>query len=226
MSALEQGSPHSDRRISPRLRVGGTHPVIIGRGEGVLMDLSDRGARVRHFAATRRGETVRLTFGWEGERFTAQAEVLASRVISLGTGAGTTFESRLRFLCMDGGSPTVLQSALAGIRAREMRRWVSNLRGWDADADVTRPSAFATSTYIRYRLRGAWWERKNTNDASQPEDGFVVPGDVEESEIRSLCHTYQELDSEGRRIIRLMAAEVVAQSRGVASRHAVLHQLS
>ena len=109
MSAIELQAPSPDRRESPRLRVGGTYPVRLGRTDGVLIDLSDRGARVRHVSAVRRGESMRLALEWEGQHFSAQAEVLSSRLVSMGNGSGTIYESRLRFVSMPGGAADVLR---------------------------------------------------------------------------------------------------------------------
>ena len=227
MSAIGElalsSSPSSaaERRATPRLRVG-THPVRLGRSEGVLIDLSDRGARVRHVAAVRRGETLRIALDWEGELFSAQAEVLFSRVVSLGDGTGTIYESRLRFVSMPGGAADVLRRTLAGIEKRDMRRWVANLRGWEPDTEPTKHPVLVTTTFLRYRMRGVWWEKKATHDHHQPEDGFTLPADVEESEATSLCQTYEKVDADARRVISMIAAQVVGEARAAAARLATM----
>lgn len=222
MSAIATTSLPAERRASARLRIGGTHPVRLGRTDGVLIDISERGARVRHLAAVRRGETVRLALEWQGERFAAQAEVLASRVVSMGNGAGTIYDSRLRFLSMPDDAREILTRTLAGFETRDLRRWVANLRGWEPHPEPIRHPALVTKTFVRYQLRGIWWEKKVTHDPAQPEDGFVIPADVDESEITSLCRTYEKLDTGGREIIRLIAAQVVAEAAETAARHATL----
>lgn len=222
MTATESLPLPADRRATPRIRIGGTHPVRLGRSEGVLIDLSTRGARVRHIAAARRGETLRLTLEWNGERFSAQAEVLSTRVVSLGNGAGTIYDTRLRFVSMPEGAEEVLVRTLAGLEATNLRRWVANLRGWEAPVEVVRGPILVTSTFLRYRLRGIWWEKKATHDASQPEDGFTIPADTDDNEITSLCRTYEKLDSEGREIIRVIARQVNAHAAEIDSRHKTL----
>lgn len=222
MSAIELQAPSPDRRESPRLRVGGTYPVRLGRTDGVLIDLSDRGARVRHVSAVRRGESMRLALEWEGQHFSAQAEVLSSRLVSMGNGSGTIYESRLRFVSMPGGAADVLRRTLAGIEKRNMRIWVANLRGWEPQPEAVKHPALVTTTFLRYRLRGLWWEKKATHDHSQPLDGFTVPADIDDVELGSLCRTYEKLDEDGRRIITAMASQVVAQTCATAKRLGVI----
>jgi hypothetical protein len=146
-------------------------------------------------------------------RFSATAEVLAARVISLGN--GPSYESRVRFISVDAGSDTVLAAALDGIAGRDMRRWVANLRGWNEESQS--PAAPQTGSFIRCRLRGSWWERKCTADSVQPPDGFLLPSGSTESEIATLCDTYSRAGEEERQMIRTMAASAVEQVLGIPS---------
>ena len=74
-------------------------PVRLGRKEGLLVEIDDTGARVRHTGALKLGGEVQLSFTAAGEVFAAATRVLACRVVGLGLGEGgsTLFESRLRF---------------------------------------------------------------------------------------------------------------------------------
>jgi len=73
--------------------------VRIGRRDGLLVDLSTRGARVQHSGSLELGTEIRLSFVHGQARFSAIARVLASRVIGFGTvaGSGTSYESRISF---------------------------------------------------------------------------------------------------------------------------------
>jgi hypothetical protein len=211
MSAIQPLTDDSqDRRRAERLRVAGTIAVIFGRGQGVLIDLSQRGARIRHSSPVRRGASARLSFEWERLRFSATAEVLAARVISLG--AGPSYESRVRFTAIEPDSESVLAVALAGIAGQNVRRWVANLRGWNEDSQS--PVAQPTGSYIRCRLHGGWWERKCTSDTTQPADGFLLPSDSIETEIATLCDSYARADEDERQMIRTMAAAAVEAAIG------------
>jgi hypothetical protein len=219
MSALEQGS--LDRRTAPRLRVAGAIPALIGRGNGALVDLSARGAKVRHSTMIRRNSVVRLSFEWQGKRFSASAEVLSSRVVSLGRGdTPTMYESRLRFTSVTPEADRVLEQVLDALAGREMRRWVANMRGWD---DEIAPAAVApaVSSYLRCRLIAMRWEVKCTNDTVQPEDGFLLPATIDDNEIVRLCADYARADADGRRVMRLMAAAAVEESLAAAGRGAL-----
>jgi hypothetical protein len=215
MSALEQGSVGSERRNGRRFRLSKTVAVVIGRGDGVLIDLSTHGARIRHSSPVRRGAIMRLSFEWDRARFFANAEILASRVVSLGTSA--SYESRVRFTEVDARSQAVLARMLEEIVDRDVRRWVANLRGWNDDSQLD-TAPLPTGSYMRCRLNGAWWEKKCTNDVTQPVDGFLLPSETSQPEIDTLCDTYRQSDAIGRDMIRAMAAAVVEDSRAARTR--------
>jgi len=62
MSALEQHPFDIERRMARRMRVESFVAVNLGRAEGTLVDISMRGARVRHTTAVGRGSQVRVSF--------------------------------------------------------------------------------------------------------------------------------------------------------------------
>jgi hypothetical protein len=221
MSALEQGSTEmNERRSTPRLRVAGTIPAMIGRGEGCLVDLSERGMKIRHSAIVRRGGTVRVAFDWERARFSASAEVVGSRVVSIGSAEQPTmYESRLRFLAVTPEAERVLSRTLDALAGRDMRRWVANLRGWEDEIDRTPAPAPVSNTYLRCRLLGMRWEVKAANEAAQPADGFLLPAGIDDNEIVKLCADYLRADTDGRQVMRLMAAASVEQSIAESARH-------
>ena len=219
MSALEQ-TPFTvpatppDRRVASRTRIAGVIAAHMSRRDAVLIDLSDRGAKVRHEFSVLRGSSVRLAFEWNGGRFATNAEVLASRVIALGDGNGgaTIFESRLRFMEVDRDCELVLQRVIAEFADRDLRHWVNNMQG-DNDAQKSEDMPKLRMSYVRLRfIRDRWWEKKWTHDSSQPEDGFVVPATFDAKDIEGLCETYGAGDEEGRQLIRTMAAEAVTAS--------------
>lgn len=227
MSALEiDALPENpaDRRREPRLRLTSAVPARIGRGEGSLVDLSLHGMRVRHSTPAGRGTRVRVSFEWRGERFAATAEVLASRVAALTADGGTLFESRLRFVDLAADGREMLDRVLGTIRNRDLRRWVANLRGWTdeettphanvvpRDGRVAAPSATPSlNAFLRCRFRDGRWEKQWTRDATQPLNGFVLPASVDPGEIARLCSTYEQIDADGRHLLRLMAAAVVKE---------------
>ena len=211
MTALAIGEPATtgNRRAKPRIIVAGSVTALFGRCAAVLIDLSEHGARIRHYGSAARGSTARVSFAWERARFSANTEVLASRVITLG--ADPSYESRVRFLSVDASSQIVLTTMLAGISGRHLRRWVANLRGWSEEWQPDR-ALLPSGWFIRCRLLGKAWERKRTSDATQPEDGFLLPSETADSEIVTLCDLYARGDEEQRQFIRNIAAAVAEDS--------------
>lgn len=209
MTAIGESFATENRRAKPRIHVAGSVSAVFGRCAAVLIDLSEHGARIRHFNSAPRGSAARVSFTWEGSRFSASAEVLASRVITLG--ADPSYESRVRFLTVDTSAQLVLTNALAGISGRHIRRWVANLRGWTEEWQPE-CALLPNGWFVRCRLMGASWERKRTNDATPPEDGFLLPAETADAEIVTLCDLYSHGDEHERQLIRSIATAVAEES--------------
>jgi hypothetical protein len=215
MSAIEQlplPSP-ADRRRGDRTRLHRVLNALVGRHEGVFVDISLRGAKLRHSGALQCRSTVRIAFEWERQKFAASAEVLASRIVTLGTrdGEAATYESRFRFTSMTDGCIEILSRVIAAVGNEELRTWVGNLKGFGDDSRVATPRAHG---FIRCRRMGMRWEKKWTRDASQPIDGFVLPAGTDPSEIASLCRAWEGMDTDGRHLLRLTAEAVVQEFIG------------
>jgi hypothetical protein len=182
--------------------------VLVGRGEGHLVDISRTGIRLRHSVQARHGTTVRVSFEWQGARFAATAEVLASRVVSFGdVDHPTLYDSRLRFSGLDDSSAEILDEMTRAIEQGDVQHWIANLHG-SATEDETHVSG--SRGYLRCRLRGSRWERKWTRDRTQPTDGFVVSDALSTDELDQLCSTYKGLDSDGRQMVRFLAAASIS----------------
>jgi hypothetical protein len=215
MSALEQTplpiTPTSveERRSAPRIQIANSVSVVVGRGSGILIDLSLHGARVRHSVQVQRGASLRISFEWHGERFASTAEVLASRVVALSDGTRPTqYESRLRFRLVTTSAAQLLQRVLDSLQNEDIRRWVANMKGWsESSSDATQARG---SSYLRCRFTHGRWEVKWTHAAAQPDDGFAVPETMDRKEIADLCKTYERLDDDGRHLVRLLASAAVA----------------
>ena len=67
--------------------------------------------------------------------------------------------------------------------------------------------------FISFRLKGDSWWRVPTDSPNQPPDGFTVASYEDDEELETLCHTYEQADEEGRRLIRLVAELSVVQNR-------------
>jgi len=212
MSAIEAISP-IERRSAERLRPVPPIRVTVGRGDGSMLDLSRGGMRVRHSVPATRGTEMRVSFEWQKERFVAIAEVLASRVVSIGNSQGspTMFDTRLRFGQLTPHSRSILERLMTAIHSRELRRWTANMQGWsDETIDAHREN---DGSFLRCRLIGQQWKRTWTHDPlEQPSNGFVLPGTIGKLELETLCDTYLHANADERHLIRLMAEEAVREA--------------
>jgi hypothetical protein len=111
-STRREDSPYlNDRRRTPRFQPPDSVVTRIGRGTGSLVDVSATGARIRHTGAVARGARMRITFEWNGERFEASGEVLASRVARIGA-QETLYDTRVRFNALSHTASELLEEAI------------------------------------------------------------------------------------------------------------------
>jgi len=87
-----------ERRRSGRFEPVMQIPARVGRRDGVVLNVSHRGARVRHPGALLPNELVELTFPCAGAQFASRARVLSCRAVPLKDPNGQiVFESRFAF---------------------------------------------------------------------------------------------------------------------------------
>ena len=216
MSALAQSPPSfapSERRIGRRIRLDRVLPARIGRHDGTLVDLSMRGAKIRHAGSLQRGATVRITFPWDRVRFSAVAETLSSRILALGMGkdASPMYESRLHFVYIDPAAFRLLQRVLSALEDEMLRTWVGNLYATGETIRLLPPVACG---FLRCRPVGTGWETKWTREKTQPEDGFLLPAETDSSDLRTLCRAWESMNKDSRHLVRLIAAAVVEGTLG------------
>ena len=197
--------PPLERRGAARFRFAILMPAILGRGDALILDVSAGGARVMHFTAHLRDSHVRLVFSYRGQRFSATAQMLASRVVGLGNGprGSTSYESRLRFVECSADAASVLEAIIEQIERERLRTWVSNAAGDDAPAVGEAESG---DYFLRCRFLGQRWVKCWTRDPSQPENGFAITAKLSDGELDLLCEAYERADADGRQLIRVTAS--------------------
>lgn len=224
-----------ERRKRPRLTI--TRPIIARYGaQGVLIvDINDTGARIEHFASLNPGRPATLAFEWQSARIETEAVVVACRVHRFISGphGGTVFHSGLSFTNVNAEAAKVIREMMATSVARSVAEQVANLRGLgpvlETDMPVFRegvvegdgatekskrklPIARLHSGYIRCALHaGRRWEKKWTRDPRQPDDGFTVLATEPRELVELLCDDYRRLDTETRKLIRLLASITVEE---------------
>lgn len=88
-----------DRRRSGRFEPLMQIPARVGRRDGVVLNVSHRGARVRHPGSLKPNELVDLAFPFSDGQFFSRARVLSCRVVPLKDPAGVlVYESRFAFV--------------------------------------------------------------------------------------------------------------------------------
>jgi hypothetical protein len=88
-----------DRRRSGRFEPVMQIPARVGRRSGFVMNVSHRGARVRHPGALKPSEVVDLAFPCAGGQFFSRARVLSCRAMPIKDADGNmVFESRFAFV--------------------------------------------------------------------------------------------------------------------------------
>lgn len=88
-----------DRRRSGRFEPIIQIPARVGRRDGVVLNLSHRGARIRHAGSLKVNELVDLAFPCAGGQFASRARVLSCRAVPLKDPKGAmVFESRFAFV--------------------------------------------------------------------------------------------------------------------------------
>ena len=87
-----------DRRLSGRFEPVIQIPAKVGRRDGVVVNISHRGARVRHPGSLTPSQVIELSFPCAGGQFSSRARVLSCRAVPIKDSSGQmVFESRFAF---------------------------------------------------------------------------------------------------------------------------------
>jgi hypothetical protein len=185
--------PSLERRRSLRLFFSTVVPALLGRAEGLVVDISGQGARLRHFTSPAAAREVRFVLRMGEHVFITPARVLATRVVSLGDGpqASVTYESRVRF---------EHETAEQRVALHEVTSHLSR----DRQSGDHEEGFFVSCHFGEYG-----WARTWSRSPAQPIAGFTVPASLGGGEIEMLCQAYERADDPGRELIRLTAAEVL-----------------
>jgi len=168
-------------------------PARIAGGDGVVIELGASHARIRHGNPLRAGVETTLVFDWGASWFAATARVVS-------TGAG---ESELHFIRVPPNAQETLDAAVQTLKDERLRQSVGDIIG---DAIESR-----SDELLRYRfIAGKWIVRTAKAAEQQPVDGFLVPAALDEADRKRLCAGYEQLDNDGRQMLRLLAAAKLA----------------
>jgi hypothetical protein len=153
---------------------------------------------------------------------------------STGDDGLTVYQSGVRWTHPDDGTGAKMKAISTTLVARALAEQVANAKGvkplhnqnampifrgevmtsntFDAIESEKNKHLIPISKLVKKRgflccslVRGMHWTRKWTMNPEQPREGFTVSVREPVEQVEKLCETYMQADSEGRRLIRLMA---------------------
>lgn len=208
-----------ERREFQRLKLAKPILATMDEGNALVLDIGVAGALLEHYGEVTPGDRFRLTFRWMGEDVSFVCSVVRTTPVRQGGDrASLVSHTGARFLEPFGDSALRLQDLMATFVGRVLAAQRANAAGENAESAATLASLGAarrrrTHGFLSFRLRDNKWWRVPTDTHIQPPDGFTVPAWEDDSELETLCRTYETADEAGRNLIRLIAELSVAQAR-------------
>ncbi len=205
----------SDRREFQRLRLAKPILALLDGQNALILDIGISGAFIEHYGEPKAGERQRLLFRWKGTDVEIIAE-FAHTIVVRKTPNAVVSHSGLRFVQAIGDAEARLNDMMATFVGKILAAQRANagaIESSDSVALVDLGGARRSRTrgFITYRLEDGAWSREFSDSPTQPLNGFTVAAYEDEEELESLCRAWETADSEGRRLIRLVA-ELSARS--------------
>jgi len=207
-----------DRRRYEHLTLARPIPARYGLEKVFVLDLSINGARVAHQSRKLESAAGRIRFEWQGFELAFDAEVLRTADEPTKIGNSLVYESGLFFFDSVGDSEGNIRELIADQIMRVLDERKANARGIPPIAATYVKTGSKSGGYVSWRLVGGTWKSSPSQSPDQPIDGFTVSANESSDQVQMLCSTYQNSDTEGRRMIRKMAELSVSTPDGVATR--------
>jgi hypothetical protein len=198
-----------DRREFQRLSLAKPLLALLDGQNALILDIGISGAYVEHYGEPKPGDRLTLLFRWKGIDVTFIAEIAHTTTIRK-TASAVVSHSGIRFVEAQGDAEARLNDMMGTFVGKLLAAQKAN-----AGATNTEPSAALTDLggarrsrtrgYMTYRLQDGVWTRELSDTPTQPLNGFTVAAYEDELELESLCRTWETADSEGQRLIRLVA---------------------
>lgn len=190
----------------------------------IILDLTEKGARIEHLVYLERGRAQPLRFEWERKVYEATAQVKACKVhrFAAGDDGQTVYQSGLEFTDYAETGEDALRDMTTTIVARSLAEQVANLRGSvrypedggkrvikGGDAETDMP---IDRGYVRCNFLGDRFEKKWSRSPDQPTLGFTISAAEPSENIDQLCDTYLKGNADDRKLIGILARLSVARS--------------
>lgn len=212
------------RRSLGRVSFRMPRPARFATHEVILVDLSVRGAGIRHHVKIAPGTKGLLRFRLERVYHQVECQLSRSRLELVRQGDKTLqiYRSALRFEAL--GNEDEEETALGTIRDALRKRVERAIRRQQADAFADPELMSGTeesSGAIPVDLLASWMESRNfvrctldkdrrwkcerVDNAEQPLNGFTISAEEGEREIALLQKTWERADQDQRQLIRIFA---------------------
>lgn len=132
-------------------------------------------------------------------------------------GDRATYHSGLQVVAARNMSDRVLREMISSYVERALDEQRANARGIPATAAMSFQTGKGME-FIRVELFAGRWRRSATREPQQPMNGFTISASEPEPNIRTLCDAYEAADTEGRRLIRIMAELSTSKAEGIPTR--------
>jgi hypothetical protein len=209
---------HEDRREFQRLRLARPILATLDRenvqANALILDIGMAGAFLEHYGTAEPGQRFRLSFRWQSEAVDYDCEVVRTSVVRQpgGDGEHPVSHTGVHFVAPVGDAEGRLEELMSSFVRRILDAQRANAAGDDSHASSASVLASLggavrkrTHGFMSYRLKDGQWWRVPTDSPRQPEEGFTVAAWEDQSELDTLCRTYEAADDEGRQLIRLLA---------------------
>ncbi|HVG24026.1 MAG TPA: PilZ domain-containing protein [Thermoanaerobaculia bacterium] len=205
---------HEDRRQFQRLRLARPILASMDQENALILDIGMAGAFLEHYGTVDPGHRFRLSFRWQSESVEFECEVVRTTVVREpgGDGLHPVSHSGVHFVEAIGDSEHRLEELMEDFVRRIIDAQRANAAGDTGHATSAMVLAGLGGAlrkrargYVSYRLKDGKWWRVPTESPRQPEEGFTVAAWEDESQVDTLCRTYETADAEGRQLIRVLA---------------------
>jgi len=212
--------PSEERRRFQRASLVRPHAARVGVARVYILDISLDGARIAHQGTLPSpGRECMLEFDWQAEKIALRCEVTRNILERLAKSAAekSVYHAGLRIVEADRHSSNALRGMIAALVARALDEQKANARGIPAEAAQCFQTGKGTE-FLRFELVGGAWRRTTTTRPEQPAHGFTISAGEGREHIEMLCHTFQNADESGRKLIKQMAELSISKAEGIPTR--------
>ncbi|PYQ62826.1 MAG: hypothetical protein DMF58_00555 [Acidobacteria bacterium] len=199
----------SDRREFQRLRLAKPILALFDGQNALILDIGISGAFIEHYGQSKSGDRLKLLFRWKGTDVEFVAEIAHTVVVRKAANAVVS-HSGVRFVQAIGDAEARLNDMMATFVGKILAAQKANAGATESAAssalvDLGGARRSRTRGYTTYRLQNGTWSSEPSDLPTQPLNGFTVAAYEDEQELQALCRAWEVADSEGRRLIRLVA---------------------